>query len=118
MALLGIADWEGAKGRSLRDNLEGDHLEQTGSAEPETLNLAHGDWQIKRWDCQRGQRRGEIGSPGTAVPQRESRGGQAPVIERMGGDLGPPSCFAKTAVGQPSSVALPSSLASAGPFRK
>ena len=76
IALLGKAHWEVTP----RDrvfgmyNLEGDHLSQTYSTEQETLNLAHGDWQIKRWDSQRRQRRGEIGSPGTAVPQREFQG--------------------------------------------
>ena len=65
-----------------------------------------------------GNEEGKLAAQAQPCHKGNSRGGQAPVIERMGGDLGPPSCFAKTAVGQPSSVALPSSLASVGPFRK
>lgn len=60
----------------------------------------HGHWQIARWDypeCQRGEM--EIDKAGPPVARRGYRGRQASLLERMGAGLGPPSCFAKMAVG-------------------
>jgi hypothetical protein len=79
-------------------------------------NIAHGQWQIARWDSQRNKRDGwKLAAPGQPCHEGNSRGRQASRIERMGARHGPPTRFASAAVGHPFSVAPP---VPSGPFRK
>jgi hypothetical protein len=69
-------------------------------------------WRLA--DCQVGFPRARREKRGNwhAVPQRAFQGRQAPLLERMGARLGPPTCFANTAGGARSGPA--SSLAQSG----
>lgn len=104
---------------SLACSPEADHLE----ANRRTFQVLNRNrmviGRLRGGISQRERQRGEIGRPPEAMPrpchEGNSRGRQASMIERIGARLGPPRCFANTAVGHPSSVAPPSP---SGPFRK